>query len=323
MHEKLKIIDLHCDTILGCYTEKKHLWDYPGHISAEKLKTGESLAQCFALFIPTRDSAVRHFGGERDAWEVYQDLLRCYRENMAACADVLRPALSPADIRKNREAGYISSILTVEDGVEIDGRMERLEKLYCDGVRMIALTWNYENCFGFPNSHNQEEHTKKGLKPFGFEAVERMNKLGIIVDVSHLSEAGFYDVARHSTKPFAASHSCCRALADHPRNLTDDQLRTIGETGSVVGINFYDLFLGAKPGYTGIEDIIRHMVHAKNKAGIESVALGSDFDGIESTLEFGDYSGFPLLLTTMKKAFTEDEIDLICEKNFLRVFSAS
>jgi membrane dipeptidase len=322
MSEKPRIIDLHCDTILGCYTEKKQLRDYPGHISAEKLKAGGSIAQCFALFIPTHDCSLKYFGEERDAWEVYKQLLACYRENMTACADVIRPALNPDDIRKNCEGGYISSILTIEDGTEIDGRIERLEEVFRDGVRMIALTWNYENCFGFPNSQDQELHKKNGLKPFGFKAVERMNELGIIVDVSHLSEAGFYDVAQHSRKPFAASHSCCRALADHPRNLTDEQLRTIGDTGSVVGINFYDQFLGAKPGYTGIDDIIRHMLHAKNKAGIESVALGSDFDGIESTLEFGDYSGFPQLLSSMEKIFTDDEIDRICEKNFLRVFSA-
>ena len=322
MSEKLKIIDLHCDTILGCYIGKNTLRDYPGHISAEKLRAGGSLAQCFALFIPTHDSSIRHLGEERDPWDVYQDLHRCYRENLAACADIIRPALCPADIRKNRDEGYISSILTVEDGAEINGRMERLEQLFHDGVRMIALTWNYENCFGFPNSPDHEEHTKRGLRPFGFEAVERMNDLGIIVDVSHLSEAGFYDVAQHSRKPFAASHSCCRALADHPRNLTDDQLRTIGNTGSIVGINFYDLFLGAKPGYTDIDSIIRHMEYAKNKAGIESVAIGSDFDGIESTLEFGDYSGFHQLLAAMEKSFTEEEIDLICRKNFLRVFSA-
>ena len=106
-----------------------------------------------------------------------------------------------------------------------------------------------------------------------FQVLERMNELGILVDVSHLSEAGFYDVARHSKKPFVASHSCCRALGEHPRNLTDDQLRTLGDSGGIVGINFYDAFLGSREGYTSAQDIVRHMVHAKNKAGIESVAL--------------------------------------------------
>ena len=318
----MRVIDLHCDTILGCYTRAKALRDYPGHISLEKLQKGECLAQCFALFIPTHESGREYFGVERDPWELYHALLKCYKENMAACADVIRPALTAGDIRKNKESGFISSILTVEDSVEINGQLERLDEMFLDGVRMITLTWNYENSVGFPNSAEPEAHLSKGMKPFGIQVLERMNELGIIVDVSHLSEAGFYDVARHSKKPFAASHSCCRALKDHSRNLTDDQLRSIGDAGGVVGINFYDVFLGNRDGFTAVEDIIRHMVYAKNKAGIESVALGSDLDGIESTLEFLDYSGYPRLLAAMEKKFTADEIDKICSGNFLRVFSA-
>ena len=318
----MKIIDLHCDTILRCCMWTKALRDYPGHISLEKLQKGGCLAQCFALFIPTHDACRFYFGEDREPGELYHTLLKCYKENMAACADAIRPALTAEDILKNAESGFISSILTVEDIEEIDGQMEGLDELYRDGVRMITLTWNYENCVGFPNSEDYEAHTRKGLKPFGFRVLERMNELGIIVDVSHLSEAGFYDVARHSRKPFAASHSCCRALKDHPRNLTDDQLRTLGNSGGVVGINFSDLFLGNRDGFTAAEDIVRHMVYAKNKAGIESVALGSDMDGIESTLEFKDYSGFPVLLSAMEKEFTADEVDKICSGNFLRVFSA-
>ena len=274
------------------------------------------------MFIPTHDSAKEHLGIEREAWNLYQELLQCYWTSLEECEEWICPALSPEDIQQNREAGLMSSILTIEDAVELDGCLERLDEVYRDGVRMIALTWNYENCIGFPNSADHTDHTSKGLKPFGFQALEKMNELGIIADVSHLSEAGFYDVARHSRKPFAASHSCCRALKDHPRNLTDDQLRTLGNSGGVVGINFYDVFLGGRDGYTATEDIVRHMVHAKNKAGIESVALGSDLDGIESTLEFKDYSGFPVLLSAMEKEFTADEVDKICSGNFLRVFSA-
>ena len=296
--------------------------DYQGHINLDKLQKGGCLAQCFALFIPTHDACRFYFGENRESWELYHALLKCYKENLMACADAIRPALTAEDIRNNSESGFISSILTVEDIEEIDGQMERLDELYRDGVRMIALTWNYENCVGFPNSADHEEHTRKGLKLFGFQVLERMNELGMIVDVSHLSEAGFYDVAQHSKKPFAASHSCCRALKEHPRNLTDDQLCTLGDSGGVVGINFSDVFLGSKDGFTAIEDIVRHLAYAKNKAGIESVALGADMDGIESTLELSDYSGYPHLLEAMEKQFTADEIDKICSGNFLRVFSA-
>lgn len=174
---------------------------------------------------------------------------------------------------------------------------------------------------GFPNSADPVEHRSRGLKAFGFEAIEKMNELGIIIDVSHLSEAGFYDVAAHSRKPFAASHSGCRALNDHPRNLTDAQLRSLAEAGGVVGINFYDEFIGTREGYTSIDDVVRHILHVHQIAGIDSIAFGSDFDGITSELEFGNYAGFPQILSALEKHFTEDEIDRIAGENFLRVFA--
>lgn len=317
----MNIIDLHCDTILNCYLGGENLHTYNGHINLDKLKAGGSLAQCFALFIPTHDAAVECFGQEKDPWELYQALLSCYRESINLCSDVIRPAFSAGDILANRDAGYLSSILTVEDCVEIEGQMERFDQVFRDGVRMMTLTWNYENCIGFPNSFDHAQHTTKGLKPFGFDAVEKMNDLGIIIDVSHLSEAGFYDVAGYSKKPFAASHSCCRALHDHPRNLTDRQLKTLADCGGIVGVNFYDQFLGDLGGYTTIDSVMQHILYIKEKAGIESICLGSDFDGIESSLEFKDYSGFPAIIAALEKVLSDDEIDQICCGNFLRFFS--
>ena len=317
----MRIIDLHCDTILNCYLNGENLHTYSGHINLDKLKKGGCLAQCFALFIPTHDAALECFEQEKDPWELYQELLSVYQENIKLCSDVIRPAFSADDILSNRDAGYLSSILTVEDCVEIEGQIERFDQVFRDGVRMMALTWNYENCIGFPNSADDVLHTAKGLKPFGFDAVEKMNDLGIIIDISHLSESGFYDVAAHSKKPFAASHSCCRALQNHPRNLTDRQLKTLADKGGIVGVNFYDQFLGDLGGHTTIESIVRHVLYMKEKAGIESICLGSDFDGIESSLEFKDYSGFPAIIAALKKYLSDDEIDQICYGNFLRFFS--
>lgn len=317
----MRIIDLHCDTILNCYLNGENLHTYSGHINLDKLKKGGCLAQCFALFIPTHDAALECFEQEKDPWELYQELLSVYQENIKLCSDVIRPAFSADDILSNRDAGYLSSILTVEDCVEIEGQIERFDQVFRDGVRMMALTWNYENCIGFPNSADDVLHTTKGLKPFGFDAVEKMNDLGIIIDVSHLSEAGFYDVAAHSKKPFAASHSCCRALQNHPRNLTDRQLKTLADKGGIVGVNFYDQFLGDLGGHTTIESIVRHVLYMREKAGIESICLGSDFDGIESSLEFKDYSGFPAIIAALEKYLSDDEIDQICYGNFLRFFS--
>ena len=318
----MRIIDLHCDTILSCYEENQLLTvRSEGHISLDKLISGESLAQCFALFIPSNDALEHyHHFPDSDPWAIYHELLACYRHNMEACSARLRPAFTAEDVRNNAGAGFISAILTVEDGALTDGKTERIREMYDDGVRMLALTWNYENAIGYPNSMDDELHCKRGLKPFGFEAVSLMNDLGMIVDVSHLSEAGFYDVARASRKPFVASHSCCRALKDHSRNLTDDQLKVIGDCGGVVGINYYDVFLGDLGGHTTVEAVIAHMKHIADKAGLDALAFGSDFDGIESTLEFKDYSGCPLLLRALEKIYTPRQLDKICNENFLRVF---
>lgn len=313
----MKLIDLHCDTMLSCYFGRKPLQALEGHINIEKLREGDCLAQCFALFIVTNKGQITGPDG-KTAWDTYEGMLRCFRENLAASADFFRPARTAAEIRQNAAGGFRSAILTVEDGIAVDGQHERIDRMAADGVKMLALTWNYENCFGFPNSPDPTLHAK-GLKPFGLEAVEQMNRLGMIIDVSHLSEGGFRDVAAVTKKPFVASHSCARALRDHPRNLTDEQLRMLADRGGVVGVNFCSDFLSEDRLNTYSKDIVRHLVHFRNVAGIDALAWGSDFDGIESKLDFQDYAGFPKILELLSGEFTESEIEKICSRNFLRV----
>ena len=240
------------------------------------------------------------------------------------CKDSLRPALTAGDIEENERRGYISSILTVEDGVTLAGRIENLDDYHRKGVRMVALTWNYENSLGYPQSEDPKRHML-GLKPFGIECVERMNELGIAVDVSHLSEGGFWDVAEHTRKPFLASHSCARALCDVGRNLTDRQLRALAEAGGVVGINYCHAFLRKTARHGGdklsrISDIILHLRHITDVAGIESAALGSDYDGIGSELEWGDCSGQQRLAEAIEREFGGSAAEKICRGNALRVF---
>ena len=313
----MRFVDLHCDSILEIYTKKKDLADLVGHINLEKLRHGGVLMQCFAAFIATHDCAERN-GIHVGAYELFCAMADIFDRQMALYPDVLAPARSYADVVKNRAEGKISALLTVEDAVPLEGKIERVDEMYARGVRMAALLWNYENSLGFPNSPDAREHAKP-LKPFGREAVERMNELGIIVDVSHLSEGGFWDVADISRKPFIASHSCARALCDHSRNLTDAQLRAVAEHGGIVGVNFNSGFLNGREDYTPNADIVRHMDYIRQKAGIESVALGSDFDGIDCALELRDCAGLPSLAGAMESVFTDDEIDLISSKNALRV----
>ena len=313
-----QVIDMHCDTLLECYTRGFSLRDGPMQINAEKLSKGGALAQCFAIFVVSNEAAKRNHI-ELSPYDFYRKMVSLYKTEIAKNADLLAPALCVRDIVKNKELGLISSILTIEDGVAIENKLERIKEFFMDGVRMISLTWNYENSIGYPNSAVSAFHSK-GLKRFGFEVVERMNEFGMIVDVSHLSEGGFDDVAQISRKPFIASHSCARTLGSHQRNLTDRQLKVLGEKGGIVGINFCAEFLEDGSDFSSINNIVKHLVYIKDKAGMDALAWGSDFDGIDgSILEYVDYTGFSLILDKLSRYFSDDEIDQINTKNFLRV----
>ncbi len=318
----MRIVDLHCDTIEQLYEGRSLDGLENSHINLEKLRQGETLAQCFAIFVPTHDAAARH-GIREDAFGYFQRAYDAYRRELTVCAEKLAPALTVADILKNESQGKVSAILTVEDGVTLDGKIENVDEYGKKGVRMVALTWNYENSLGYPQSADPEKHAL-GLKPFGKDCVRRMNELGIAVDVSHLSEGGFWDVARTSTKPFIASHSCCRALCDIGRNLTDQQLRAVAESGGVVGLNYCNVFLhpvaDREDRFTAISELLRHLTHMIDVAGTDSVALGSDYDGIGSVLEWGDVSGQQKLVQAIVSRFGFDTAEKITHKNALRAF---
>lgn len=315
----MNIVDMHCDTLLECYLNRQPLRDAPNQVNLEKLQRGGCLAQCFAIFVVSNDSSER-LGVSLSPYDFYRDVHALYLDEMAKNTDVIAPAFCAPDIEANRDKGLMSSVLTIEDLIAVDGKIERIDEFFSDGVRMASLTWNYENCIGYPNSADAALHAK-GLKPFGFEVLERMNELGMIVDVSHLTEGGFDDVAKHAKKPFVASHSNARAIASHQRNLTDRQLKMVAEKGGIIGINFCARFLEDNADHSTIDNIVKHMIYIRDKAGIETLAWGSDLDGIQgSILEYEDYAGFPRITDALTKHFGDDEIDLINSGNFMRVF---
>lgn len=164
--------------------------------------------------------------------------------------------------------------------------------------------------------------TKKGLTDFGIAVVERMQQLGMIVDVSHLSDAGFWDVVCHAKKPFAASHSNAREICGHVRNLSDDMIRALAEKGGVTGLNFCPDFLNARAGYKGaIEDVVRHAKHIVNAGGYECLGLGSDFDGIPTHAELTGADQMPLLDEAFQKAgFSASQREKIFSGNVLRLY---
>ncbi len=313
----MRFVDLHCDT-LACKVYRScgsmELRSNGCHLDLLRLREGGSLLQCFALYIPTpaRDAYTQEVIGP---WEYFNKTADCYEAELAKNADLIAPVFSYADIERNRANGKMSAMLTVEDGVPLEGKLERVDEMHKRGVRLITITWNHENTLGFPNRTAPD----KGLKPFGIEALRRMNELGIIADCSHLSDAGFWDLVKYSAKPFVASHSNAKALCGIYRNLTDDMLRALGEKGGVAGLNFSADFLVDDADYTHVADLVRHARHIADVAGVEAVALGSDFDGIGCGMEFRDCSGFPMIEEGLHGAFTAREVDLITHGNALRV----
>lgn len=315
----MNFIDLHCDTASKILesTTGEGLKENSFDIDLCGMKQGGTMAQFFACFIYME----MFQGADRyeQAFSYAKKMIRKMKEETEKNSGEIAFAYCAEDILRNHAEKKISAILTLEEGGIINGDMAKLEELYDDGIRLVTLTWNFENCIGFPNSRDADVMAK-GLKPFGFETVERMNELGMIVDVSHLSDGGFWDVIKTSKAPVVASHSNARALCDHPRNLTDEMLKALGEKGGVAGLNFYPAFVTAEERAMK-EDLVRHISHIVNAAGIEAAAIGTDFDGFDDgTLEINGVEKMALLYDELHKAgFTESQIEKICFKNALRV----
>lgn len=195
--------------------------------------------------------------------------------------------------------------------------MYNLRILYRLGVRLITLLWNEPNEIGYPNFEGK--YMNKGLTSFGRDIICEMNRLGMIIDVSHMSNRGFYDVAELSSKPFVASHSNSGTVRNHPRNLTDDMIKILANKGGIMGINFAKEFLGSGD-LSKVDDILSHIKHIKNVAGIDVLAMGSDFDGISPKLEINNIGEIYKLIDALKSnGFSEDEIEKIMYKSALRV----
>jgi len=217
-----------------------------------------------------------------------------------------------------RLGGSKTGVLVSVEGGEILGEsLFMLDLIYRLGVRALGLTWNQRNAIA---DGVGEKYSKNGLSLFGRRVIDRMNNLGMLIDLSHLNEAGFWDVLQFSERPVVASHSCARALCDHPRNLSDIQLRALAEAGGMVGINFCPDFL-RQTGQTTTDDVIRHICHIAEVSGVESVGFGSDFDGITSTPEgLENVEKFSCLREMLEKCgFSREEMIKICHGNFVRV----
>lgn len=283
------IYDLHCDTLTVMYNNGFDIHENCLSAGIEKLKNGNVKLQCFAIY---PDNNI--FYGKDDG---------CF-EYFINCADLFDK------IKPEIKSNGITPVLTVEDCELLNGDIARVDVLKKQGVKTAGLLWNRENCLGFPHTE-----ANKGLKKFGFQVVERLNELNIIPDVSHLSIRGFYDVALCSKKPFVATHSCVYSICPNSRNLDDEQLRTLANSGGVVGINYYSRFLKDGSDFAKISEIVNHIAYAVNMAGSEAVALGSDFDGTDTGSEIPDASYCPVLAEALIKALGFNTAEKVCYKN--------
>ena len=308
----MSIIDLHCDTIYQLTNNKTfNLKENNLAIDINKLKNAKALAQFFALFIDLNE--------HNKPFNRAMDMLNRFYEEIEKNHHDIEVARNYNELISNKAEGKISGFLTIEEGEAIEGSIKNLRNFYDLGVRLITLTWNYENSIGYPNC--KKEFVNKGLKPFGIDVVEEMNRLGMIIDVSHLSDGGFYDVAKYSNKPFVASHSNSRSLCNHSRNLKDDMIKIIGNKGGVIGINFEKSFLRENGTCSSVEDMINHIKHIYKIGGEDIISIGSDFDGINpDNLEIGNISQIDkLILGLQSSGFNGDFIDKVLYKNALRV----
>lgn len=331
----IPIIDMHCDTISGILMAKSRgdevaLRENEMSVDLLKLKEGGYLCQNFALF--THLDSVKKRGESPLSHAIL--LSDTMDREMAANPDLIHPVVMGTELEKNLKDGVLSGLKTIEEGAVYEGKVENLQLLYERGVRMSTLTWNYENELAFPNKMyvdedgkvHAEPDTENGLKPAGFAMVEAMENLGVIIDVSHLNDAGIFDILRTVKKetPVIASHSNARAICPHPRNLTDEMLRLIAEHGGICGINFaYEFISDEESGshLTTIDGMIRHMKHIRDVAGIDTIGFGSDFDGIGNPVEVKNAAGMQQIALKMEAAgFTADEIEKVFYKNALRVY---
>ncbi len=312
-----KAIDLHCDTLL-CIAENGDLnQNREAHLTLDGMIKGGVALQCFANFVPTgffppeeKEEKIRQMFDK--AYDKYQKMMQFH-------GDILFPVLSRADLDKCGLDGRIGVLLTIEDGGVLGDKLENVQKYYDKGVRLVTLTWNHENAIGYPNSTDPEQMAK-GLKPFGKEAVKEMERLGMVVDVSHVSDGVFWDVAEMATKPFLASHSNARAVCGHKRNMTDEMIKVLADKGGVMGLNLCPPFVGDSEEVTRLEDLVKHILHIRNVGGAGVLALGSDFDGIEGKLDIAGPQDWPKLEAALKKAgLSDDELDMMWYRNAERV----
>lgn len=308
------IIDGHCDSLIDFVDGERTLHDPAegGHWDIPRAKTAGVALQFMAAFIETK------YKPAMATWRGLQ-LIEGAHRFIAAHSDQVFLVQEKKDLEQIPNPTRLGLLLSVEGGEILGDGIFMLDIIFKLGVRALGLTWNQRNALA---DGIGEADTLSRLTQFGQNVIRRMNELGMLIDVSHLNEAGFWHVIELSQDPIIASHSCAKALCSHSRNLTDLQLRALAQNKGLVGVNFYPQFL-SESGKAAREDVVRHVCHIAEVAGVETVGLGSDFDGISEVPDGLEQVGDDTYLfeDLAKRGFSAQELEQIAGSNFRRILS--
>lgn len=314
LHNDSLVVDTHCDTMLkvirshGAYRLRDAHEEC--HVDIPRLQKGGVNLQFFAAYIEPQ------FKPDRAIKRTLQ-LFDCFYNELEDNKDYVSLILSSVDLESARRDNKIGALLSIEGGEALEGDLAVLRMLHKLGVRAIGLTWNERNQIA---EGVGECRSGGGLTEFGVSAVQEMNRLGIIVDVSHISEPGFWDVIKVSDKPIIASHSNAKAICNHVRNLSDDQIRALAKNGGVMGLNMCHEFLSDERPVV-IEHVVDHIEHVFSLVGSKHIGIGADLDGITTPpVGLEDVSKLPALTEAMlRRGLTPDQVRDVLGENYLRV----
>ncbi len=304
------ILDAHCDTLLKISYDKKDLYRNSCHLDVKRMVENGKSVQFFAAFI--RPELSTH--ALLNAIQMIDNLFI----NVKLYNEYIDIAYSVSDIQKITDSGKVAAIISIEGGDALSKDLSVLRTFYRLGVRSLGLTWNFRNQI----AEGVSDDSGTGLTSFGRSVIEEMNRIGMVIDLSHINKKGFWDVLELTKQPVIASHSNAQTLCVHKRNLDDWQLAALKDNGGVVGINFYPSFLREDSKAT-VNDVLLHIEYIAGLIGYEHVGFGSDFDGIEQTPKgLEGVECFPDLINRLYRLnYSEEQVKAITSGNFLRVLS--
>lgn len=308
------ICDCHCDTLTELYNKNASLYENEQHFDIKRqIALGGGLQFC-AIYVPTE--VFRYQGGLRYTLcllDKYNQEIKKLHENGIDVLQV-RTAEDAGNVLKHKAA----TLLAIEEGGAIDGSLEALRCLYELGVRAMTLTWSNRNDIA---DGINEEATGSGLTLFGKQVIAEMNRLGMLVDVSHISTAGFWSVIETSTKPIIATHSNAKSLCSHPRNLNDEQIKALAQNGGLAGITFAGQFLEEDWRNACIESVYKHIDYMLNLIGNDDhIGFGSDFDGISHPpYNIQGVQDYKPLIEYLSKYYSDETINKITHQNVINL----